>query len=226
MTGCTASCATYGAIWPTMPRRALRRPWPRRLASAGLRQALQSVVVAAAGADRRLGGADRSRTAAPAGAGGDRDRGQRGDRSPPPGWPLPADRASRPDRAISATAPCRSSTTRPARRRPRKTSRRVWRRSFCWRRRWRPTAGFGAEITGVSGELIYWHLSGGYDPGKTVQLFKENAGGDARTPCGTRKDAVSPDRRVRPPAGPICRAHIRAGAAVLDYEHAVASRRR
>ena len=36
-------------------------------------------------------------------------------------------------------------------------------------------AGFGPEIAGVSGELIYWHLSGGFDPGRTVKLFKKNA---------------------------------------------------
>jgi ATP-dependent helicase/nuclease subunit B len=36
-------------------------------------------------------------------------------------------------------------------------------------------AGFGAETTGISGELIYWHLSGGYEPGRTVKLYKESA---------------------------------------------------
>ena len=34
--------------------------------------------------------------------------------------------------------------------------------------------GFGAELAGVTGELVYWHLSGGMDPGKAAPLFKKN----------------------------------------------------
>ena len=36
-------------------------------------------------------------------------------------------------------------------------------------------AGFGTEIAGITGELIYWHLSGGFEPGHAVKLFKNNA---------------------------------------------------
>jgi len=35
--------------------------------------------------------------------------------------------------------------------------------------------GFGQEIVGATGELIYWHLSGGYQPGVAMPLFKKNA---------------------------------------------------
>jgi ATP-dependent helicase/nuclease subunit B len=37
--------------------------------------------------------------------------------------------------------------------------------------------GFGADLAGVTGELIYWHLSGGLDAGKATPLFKKNAAG-------------------------------------------------
>ena len=37
--------------------------------------------------------------------------------------------------------------------------------------------GFGADLAGETGELIYWHLSGGLDPGRTMPLFKKNAAG-------------------------------------------------
>jgi len=33
--------------------------------------------------------------------------------------------------------------------------------------------GFGADLEGVAGELIYWHLSGGLDAGKATPLFKK-----------------------------------------------------
>lgn len=34
---------------------------------------------------------------------------------------------------------------------------------------------FGPELTGPTGELIYWHLTGGYEPGHAVALFKSDA---------------------------------------------------
>jgi ATP-dependent helicase/nuclease subunit B len=34
--------------------------------------------------------------------------------------------------------------------------------------------GFGADLAGTTGELLYWHLSGGLDPGKSMPLFKKN----------------------------------------------------
>ena len=33
---------------------------------------------------------------------------------------------------------------------------------------------FGLELTAPVAELIYWHLSGGFDPGASVSLFKGN----------------------------------------------------
>ena len=34
--------------------------------------------------------------------------------------------------------------------------------------------GFGIDLAGVTGELIYWHLSGGLDAGRAMPLFKKN----------------------------------------------------
>jgi ATP-dependent helicase/nuclease subunit B len=36
--------------------------------------------------------------------------------------------------------------------------------------------GFGAELAGQTVELLYWHLSGGIDPGCAMPLFKKNPG--------------------------------------------------
>jgi ATP-dependent helicase/nuclease subunit B len=36
--------------------------------------------------------------------------------------------------------------------------------------------GFGAELAGQTAELLYWHLSGGIDPGRAMPLFKKNPG--------------------------------------------------
>jgi ATP-dependent helicase/nuclease subunit B len=34
--------------------------------------------------------------------------------------------------------------------------------------------GFGSDLRGSASELIYWHLSGGPDPGKVSSLFRKN----------------------------------------------------
>jgi ATP-dependent helicase/nuclease subunit B len=34
--------------------------------------------------------------------------------------------------------------------------------------------GFGPELCGQTGELVYWHLSGGLDPGRAMPLFRKN----------------------------------------------------
>ena len=62
----------------------------------------------------------------------------------------------------------------------------AWRRSFCWRRRWRRPARSATELAGAAGELIYWHLTGGYEPGEVRTLFKGDAAGDRR---GRRRPA-------------------------------------
>jgi len=36
-------------------------------------------------------------------------------------------------------------------------------------------AAFGADLAGQAGELIYWHLTGGYEPGEVRSLFKGDA---------------------------------------------------
>ncbi len=61
--------------------------------------------------------------------------------------------------------------------------------------------GFGADLAGITGELVYWHLSGGMDPGKAVPLFKKNPGDipdavrDAKERLGALIDVFDqPDR--------------------------------
>jgi ATP-dependent helicase/nuclease subunit B len=60
---------------------------------------------------------------------------------------------------------------------------------------------FGAELAGQAGELIYWHLTGGYEPGEVRSLFKGNAAAideavaAARDSLGALIDAYDqPDR--------------------------------
>lgn len=38
------------------------------------------------------------------------------------------------------------------------------------------TGGFGVDLAGETDELVYWHLSGGADPGKVTSLFKKAPG--------------------------------------------------
>jgi ATP-dependent helicase/nuclease subunit B len=49
---------------------------------------------------------------------------------------------------------------------------------------------FGAELAGEIGELTYWHISGGFEPGKVLTLFK---GDEART----REVTAEADARVQ-----------------------------
>lgn len=48
--------------------------------------------------------------------------------------------------------------------------------------------GFGADLAGTTNELVYWHLSGGADPGKVTSLFSKAlpALGEAVTSAGDR----------------------------------------
>jgi ATP-dependent helicase/nuclease subunit B len=36
--------------------------------------------------------------------------------------------------------------------------------------------GFGPDVTGEAAELTYWHIPGGFEPGKVLPLFKGDAG--------------------------------------------------
>jgi ATP-dependent helicase/nuclease subunit B len=63
------------------------------------------------------------------------------------------------------------------------------------------SGAFGAELAGQAGELIYWHLTGGYDPGEVRSLFKGDseaiaaAVAAARESLGALIDAYDqPDR--------------------------------
>jgi ATP-dependent helicase/nuclease subunit B len=79
--------------------------------------------------------------------------------------------------------------------------------------------GFGADLAGVTGELIYWHLSGGLDPGKAMPLFKKNAAGipdavlDAKDRLCDLIDAFDqPDRAY------LSRPHPGSAPRFSDYE--------
>ena len=63
------------------------------------------------------------------------------------------------------------------------------------------SGSFGADFSGGAGELVYWHLTGGYEPGEARSLFKANAGEiatavtSARDNLGTLIDSYDhPDR--------------------------------
>jgi ATP-dependent helicase/nuclease subunit B len=45
---------------------------------------------------------------------------------------------------------------------------------------------FGPELAGQAGELIYWHLTGGYEPGEVRSLFKGDAVAIAAAVAGAR----------------------------------------
>ncbi len=49
---------------------------------------------------------------------------------------------------------------------------------------------FGADLAAPVAELIYWHLSGGFDPGASVSLFKGNAAAIA-TAVAAAADALA-----------------------------------
>jgi len=63
------------------------------------------------------------------------------------------------------------------------------------------SGAFGADFAGDAGELVYWHLTGGYEPGEVRSLFKGDAVAiaaavaSARESLGTLIDAYDqPDR--------------------------------
>ncbi len=47
---------------------------------------------------------------------------------------------------------------------------------------------FGAELAGQAGELIYWHLTGGYEPGEVRSLFKGDAAAIADAVAAAREN--------------------------------------
>jgi ATP-dependent helicase/nuclease subunit B len=79
--------------------------------------------------------------------------------------------------------------------------------------------GFGPDLAGDTGELIYWHLSGGLDPGRAMPLFKKNASDipsavlDARDRLSDLIDAFDqPDRAY------LSRPHPDLAPRFSDYE--------
>jgi ATP-dependent helicase/nuclease subunit B len=49
-------------------------------------------------------------------------------------------------------------------------------------------AAFGAELAGQAGELVYWHLTGGYEPGEVRSLFKDDAAAIAAAVAAAREN--------------------------------------
>ena len=78
-----------------------------------------------------------------------------------------------------------------------------------------PPGGFGPELRGRTAGLIYWHLSGGLDPGSHASV-QEEPGGHHERGAGCQGPAVRPDRRVRQAVARLfVAATSRAGTAVL-----------
>lgn len=50
--------------------------------------------------------------------------------------------------------------------------------------------GFGPELQGITDELVYWHLSGGIDPGEAAPLFKKPASGSIADAAREAYDAL------------------------------------
>ena len=140
MTACGIFLAEHGTRWPPGAAGHLRRAMARALAEAGLREALAAWWaprldrIADWVADTETARRAIHRIAAIAAE-------VKGTSEiPRDGGRVRPGRPRRPHRAPRPTARWPSSTTRPARRRPRRRSMPAWRRSFCWRRRWRKPA--------------------------------------------------------------------------------------
>jgi len=50
--------------------------------------------------------------------------------------------------------------------------------------------GFGAPFAGASGELIYWHLSGGFDPGAEHVLFHKKSAADIAAAVAAARESL------------------------------------
>ena len=48
------------------------------------------------------------------------------------------------------------------------------------------TGAFGTELAGAAAELVYWHLTGGYEPGEVRSLFKGDATANAAAVASAR----------------------------------------
>ncbi len=80
--------------------------------------------------------------------------------------------------------------------------------------------GFGTDCAGSTGELIYWHLSGGFEPGKATPLFNKKNGSDISQAVTAARDNLcrlidefdSPDRAY------LARPHPGLAPRFSDYE--------
>ncbi len=78
---------------------------------------------------------------------------------------------------------------------------------------------FGADVNGKSGELIYWHLSGGLDAGRAVPLFKKSPA-DIPNAVQDAKDRVCDliDAFDQPARAYVSRPHPGLAPRFSDYE--------
>jgi ATP-dependent helicase/nuclease subunit B len=79
--------------------------------------------------------------------------------------------------------------------------------------------GFGPELRGATAALIYWHLSGGLDPGKATPLFKKNPA-DIANAVLDAKDRLCDliDAFDRPARAYLSRPHPALAPRFSDYE--------
>jgi ATP-dependent helicase/nuclease subunit B len=79
--------------------------------------------------------------------------------------------------------------------------------------------GFGSELRGRTAGLIYWHLSGGLDPGKATPLFKKNPA-DIMNAVQDAKDRLCDliDAFDKPSRAYLSRPHPGLAPRFSDYE--------
>jgi ATP-dependent helicase/nuclease subunit B len=79
--------------------------------------------------------------------------------------------------------------------------------------------GFGPDLAGETGELLYWHLSGGLDAGRAVPLFRKNPA-DIHNAVQDAKDRLSDliDAFDQPARAYLSRPHPGLAPRFSDYE--------
>jgi ATP-dependent helicase/nuclease subunit B len=80
--------------------------------------------------------------------------------------------------------------------------------------------GFGPDVAGATGELVYWYLSGGFEAGKAVRLFKTNPADIPSAVLDAKNrlcDLIDDFDRVDRPY--LSRPHPGLAPRFSDYEH-------
>jgi ATP-dependent helicase/nuclease subunit B len=80
--------------------------------------------------------------------------------------------------------------------------------------------GFGPDLAGMTGELLYWHLSGGLDAGKAMPLFKKKSPADIANAVQEAKDRLCDliDTFDHPAQPYLSRPHPGLAPRFSDYE--------